>query len=171
MDKGYLLIGGITVVVIAALIGFAATDKSSQAPLGQSYPELTRDHIPIGSSHEPYNSNPPSSGPHYAEPAPWGVKTDQLPDEQLVHNLEHGGIWIAYQPEKVDQATIDNLTNLAKRYKSKVILEPRKENDTPISLVSWTHVLKLDHYDEQQIKDFIARNKNKAPEDVPDMGV
>ena len=39
-----------------------------------------------------YNSFPPSSGPHYAQPAPWGVYPDSIKQTILVHNLEHGGV-------------------------------------------------------------------------------
>ena len=43
-----------------------------------------------------YNSFPPSSGPHYQQPAPWGIYTDPVKQTILVHNLEHGGIVIQY---------------------------------------------------------------------------
>src|SRR3989344_5078 len=52
--------------------------------------------VAVGASHEAYNSNPPTSGPHYEQPSRWGVSQAELPDEQLIHNLEHGGIWISY---------------------------------------------------------------------------
>ena len=43
-----------------------------------------------------YNSFPPSSGPHYQQPAPWGIYEDPIKQTILVHNLEHGGIVIQY---------------------------------------------------------------------------
>ncbi len=169
MDKGILTIGGFTIVVIAIIIGIALSSPASKPPLGTEYPIVSRDHIAVGATHPPYNSNPPTSGAHYEDPAPWGVKTEQLPDETLIHNLEHGGIWISYQPQNTDPATIQKLTDLASRYKSKVVLEPRPEDDKPIALASWGRLLTLDTYDETVIKDFIARNKDKGPEYIPDM--
>ena len=71
----------------------------------------------------------------------------------------------------MDQTTKDNLVNLTKRYSSKVILTPRPENDTAIALAAWTRLTKLDTYDEAKIQEFIGRNKNKGPEQVPDMGI
>lgn len=46
-----------------------------------------------------YRHQPPASGPHWSSPPPlqaphaWGVYLDEsIPDEEWVHNLEHGGI-------------------------------------------------------------------------------
>ena len=43
-----------------------------------------------------YNSFPPSSGPHFQTPAPWGIYEEPIKQTILVHNLEHGGIVIQY---------------------------------------------------------------------------
>ena len=98
-------------------------------------------------------------------------KPDQpdQPDERFLHNLEHGGVWISYNPDKANKDTIDKLTTLTKSYSSKVILSPRKADDKAIALASWGRLMTLDSFDEAKIRDFIARNKNKGPEQVPDM--
>lgn len=168
MDKGILIIGGLTVLVIAGILAYVLVSPEGKPPLGQEIAIQGADHIPVGSSHPPYNSNPPTSGWHYAEPAPWGVKTEPLPDETLVHNLEHGGVWIAYHPDKVDPETLARLVQIARRHLSKVILSPRPANDSPIALASWGRLEKLERFDEAKIKAFISRNKNKGPERVPD---
>lgn len=46
-----------------------------------------RNHINVGASHSVYNSNPPTSGWHYENPAGKGIYKKELPDEQLIHNL------------------------------------------------------------------------------------
>src|SRR3989344_2756284 len=117
--------------------------------------------VAVGASHEAYNSNPPTSGPHYEQPSRWGVSQAELPDEQLIHNLEHGGIWISYVG--IDDSTIAALEKIAKS-QSKVIVEPRAKNDAPIVLASWERLLKLEKFDEQIILDFIKSNKNRSPE-------
>lgn len=124
-------------------------------------------HISPGTPHDTYNSNPPTSGWHYVNPAGWGVYENQLADETLIHNLEHGGIWISYKPDLPNDQKA-KLTEIAKRYRSKVILEPRAQNDAPIALAAWQRLLKLDTADEQRIVEFIANYKNKGPERVPD---
>ena len=172
MDKGQLIIGGVTLAVFGGILALALQDPNTkyagQDALGDPVPLLEAKHIPENAPQPEYNSNPPTSGPHYANPAPWGVKTEPIKDEIAVHNLEHGGIWIAYQPDQVDQATIDQLTTIVRGYPSKVLLSPRPANDTPIALVSWGRLMKLTTIDNAKIDEFIGRNKNKGPEKIPD---
>lgn len=138
------------------------TENANAPQIGESFANLGREHIDIGESHIPYNSNPPTSGPHYLQPAEWGVYQNELPDEQLVHNLEHGGIWISYKD--IDPDTLSKLEAIGKANRGSVIVTPRLANDSKITLASWTRLTKLDSYDETRILDFIKANKNKSPE-------
>jgi hypothetical protein len=131
--------------------------------VGISYSNLGQEHIAVGAAHSAYNSNPPTSGPHYVQPAKWGVYRYELPDEQLVHNLEHGGIWISYN-QMVASGTIEKIETLAAQYPDKIIVEPRAKDDSPIMLVSWTRLLSLTEFDENTILNFIKLNKNRSPE-------
>lgn len=131
-------------------------------PVGEQIPDQGRAHISPGQAHEPYNSNPPTSGPHLVNPADWGVYSNPLQDEQAVHNLEHGGIWITYKD--IDDETKAALEQVARANPGSIIMSPRSENDSKIALAAWTRLLKLDSYDEAKILEFIKANKNKAPE-------
>lgn len=96
--------GTIVVVILIIAGGLFFVIRQLTAPLpGTAYQIQGREHISVGASHLPYNSSPPTSGPHYGNPAPWGIYDHELPDEQLVHNLEHGGIWISYNCSKLKQ--------------------------------------------------------------------
>jgi len=125
-----------------------------------------RDHIADGAVHPEYNSNPPSSGWHYASPARGGFYEELLPDEQVIHNLEHGDIWIAYHSDISGEAK-EILESFAGRY---VVVSPRFENEGDISLVAWGRVDTFDIengvIDEVRIKDFIKRYDNRGPEKV-----
>jgi hypothetical protein len=169
MNK-YKLIG-IYVVVIAVVvgIGFLLFQSSKSKPKdlpGQTFENQGQKHIAQGSTdHIVYNSNPPTSGDHWPQPAAWGKYDTTLPDEELVHNLEHGGIWISYNPKKVDQATIDQLNDFAQRYQL-IIVEPREKDDSAIALAAWTHLENMDSYDETTILKFITAYYNQGPEKV-----
>ncbi len=130
--------------------------------LGQAFADQGREHIAIGASHLSYNSNPPTSGPHYVQPAPWGIYQHELPDEALVHNLEHGGIWISYN--NIDPVTKQEIETLAKQHADKMIVTPRARDDAKIVLASWRRLLKLDGFDENAVIAFIKANKNRSPE-------
>jgi hypothetical protein len=151
-----------------AIYGLAAWLKySASRKPGEAEPVMaSRDHIPAGSAAPEYNSNPPVSGPHYPAPANWGVYDHQLPDQQLVHNLEHGGIWISYKDPN-DALTIAQLKSIVNDYSLKVIMTPRPEDPDRIDVAAWGRILRLDHFDEQQIRDFIGAFINRGPEQVP----
>ncbi len=135
-------------------------DGAGERP-GQAFSSQGEQHIAVGSAHPEYNSNPPTSGWHYAAPANWGVYEKELPDEQILHNLEHGGIWISYKG--IDDATKAELERIS-RTDSKIIVTPRSANDSAIALVSWGRLQKLTQFDAVAIMNFIKANKNKSPE-------
>ncbi|MBI2097797.1 MAG: DUF3105 domain-containing protein [Candidatus Vogelbacteria bacterium] len=134
-----------------------------------AYPELNREHIEVGTAHGDYNSNPPSSGWHYAEPAKAGfydVNEPLIPDENVIHNLEHGEIWFAYRP------TIpEPIRDILKKFTAEplVIITPRSANDADIALVAWGRVDKWNvpedgTLDTTRISDFITRWRDRGPE-------
>ena len=48
-----------------------------------------------------YNSNPPTSGPHYAQWTKRGIYNEPIEDGYLIHSLEHGYIVISYDCTKL----------------------------------------------------------------------
>jgi len=84
----------------------------------------------------------------------------------IIHNLEHGDVWIAYHPRILDAAR-DALRQFDA---SKVIITPREANDADIALVAWGRVdtFNLDGgaLDTQRIENFIKRYTNRGPEKV-----
>lgn len=142
----------------------------------------SRHHVASGIPVTNYNSNPPNSGDHWPSPAKNGVYDKQLPDEQLVHNLEHGYVWISYKVASQDsesthggstvagasEEVVKELKKIVEGDNWKVILEPRDKNDSMIALSSWGRVLKLESADYEKVKDFIRTYRNRGPEKTPD---
>jgi|SRR3989344_1025956 len=163
------------IILLLVVFGiYKLATKKSVSPPGQFYEAQSREHIDIGATHPAYNSNPPSGGWHYNAPAQTGIYDKELPDEQIIHNLEHGHIWLAYKPNLAPDQ-IGELAEIAKDYGLRIIMTPRAANDSPIAVVAWEHVYKLDRVDEateEQIKAFVAAYRNIAgPErNIPDSG-
>lgn len=158
-------------VAAIIIVGYGITLLArSSGPQGEdfsiAYPSQGGGHIAVGSAHEEYSSNPPSSGSHYTQTAQGGFYDEPLPDEQVVHNLEHGDIWIAYHPD-ISEEVKGILESFAGRY---VVVSPRNENEGDISLVAWGRVdtfdIEGDIVDQGRIKDFIRRYDNRGPENV-----
>ena len=170
----------LTVTIVVALVALAGwwfvREVKERIPAIEDqsieYPVLNRDHIDVDTTHGEYNSNPPSSGWHYADTAKLGFyDVDEPPpaDENLIHNLEHGEIWIAYRPT-IPAAIKDELKQFAGE--SLVVVTPRVANDADIALVTWGRVDKWNlpedgTLDAARIRDFITRYRDHGPEKVP----
>jgi hypothetical protein len=173
----YVTMGVVGVLIVLGLAlawgpisGLFNRGANAAAAQGQQFANQGQEHIAVGATHAPYNSNPPTSGPHYGDPAAWGIYDRTLPDEQLVHNLEHGGIWIAYNCPDGCPELVQQLKDLAGQYKSKIVLEPRPNKDVPtrINLMAWTWLDGFNDFDAARITAFIAAHKDHAPEFFPD---
>lgn len=104
-----------------------------------------------------YTRSPPFGGAHdYSWAACNGVVYPQpVRSENLVHSLEHGAVWIAYNP---DQVTGDALTVLRQKVESQpyTVMSPYPGLDQPIALQSWGHQLKLADVADPRIDQFVA---------------
>ena len=137
--------------------------------IGTPVPSQGNAHI-ADSQRFSYNSTPPTSGSHWQVPAQWGIKDSQEANERTTHNLEHGGIVIAYSPTLApeDVTRLKSLVRgLANSSFRKIILEPYLQlTDAKIAVTSWTWILKLPGYDEAQITKFVRAHYqgSDAPE-------
>lgn len=115
-----------------------------------------------------YTHSPPMGGAHdFAWAACNGVVYDApVRSESLVHSLEHGAVWITYDPARVSGPALDALRARVdgEQY---TVLSPYPDLDEPISLQSWGHQLKLSDANDPRIDQFITAlriNPNTHPE-------
>ncbi|MGH4019279.1 MAG: DUF3105 domain-containing protein [Pseudonocardiaceae bacterium] len=103
-----------------------------------------------------YDKSPPFGGPHDAVWAACNgvVYDDAVRTENLVHSLEHGAVWITYDPGRVSG---EALASLQRRVEGQgyTVMSPYPGLDSPISLQSWGHQLELDSADDPRIDQFI----------------
>ena len=188
IGQGWVVLGVvvafIALVVLARALGVfnapaPAIDVNAQQfdttgqTVGIQVAALGAEHIPTGQTGN-YNSVPPTSGQHWqqpAAPAPWGIKDANLPNEVTTHNLEHGGIVIAYNG--LTTTEVDQLKTLVRNLMSsgfpKVILEPYpKLTDAKVALTAWTWLYKLQSVDQTQIVRFFRAHYD--PVEAPERG-
>jgi len=130
------------------------------------------DHVIPGEEHDRYNSAPATSGWHFGAPvapARWGIHTIPLPDEVLVHNLEHGYVNVHYNcPDGCDAlvAQLSEVVDIATDVGAKVLMSPYPDMDTRIALTAWTVIDKFDDFDDVRIIAFIMAHESSplAPE-------
>jgi VCBS repeat-containing protein len=177
VDDGNQLFGAVTPGSFTnpSLLGIR-TDLVSGAP------PITASHVDGDIDYTGY-SNPPTYGAHHGfdpqgidvnpgiTPRPTGVYTTEQPEEDLIHNMEHGHVWISYNPNLIAATDLAALEQLVRDGSPDpngggvgVILTPRAANDTMIALASWARLLPLDNFDATTIRNFVETNRGQAPE-------
>jgi hypothetical protein len=140
-------------------------------PIGKHLSDQGNSHVPANTRVTTYNSVPPTSGPHWPAPAPWGSYLTSLADEQLVHNLEHGGIVISHNttPDVVEKLGALRASYPRDRFGSvKIVVRPYDLIPKgQVALTAWTWLDVLETYDETRIRSFITAHMNQCCEDVP----
>ncbi|MBI2861430.1 MAG: DUF3105 domain-containing protein [Chloroflexi bacterium] len=150
----YLIVGSMLGGILFVLLLIVLT--RSQSGPGTAVSDLGNLHIPsIDSPHQPYNSDPPTSGPHVPSLTPWGVHQEPIPRELQVHNLEDGGVLVQYNCSDDCPDLVAQLEAIVKRYPDKVILAPYPGMRNRIAMTAWTRIDTFDEFDEQRITRFI----------------
>ncbi|PRX49209.1 uncharacterized protein DUF3105 [Prauserella shujinwangii] len=115
-----------------------------------------------------YDETPPFGGPHdgYWAACTGTVYEQGVRSENMVHSLEHGAVWIAYNPDQIKGEALE-LLKARVDGKPYTMMSPYPGLESPISLQSWGHQLKVDSAEDERIDQFIAalrRNPNTYPE-------
>jgi hypothetical protein len=112
-----------------------------------------------------YAQTPPAGGDHAPAWLNWGVYTEPQANENAVHSLEHGAIWVTYDPS-ISAEELDLLkTKLPSTY---VILSPFDGLPSPIVLSGWDAQLQVDKASDERIGAFFEEYWQS--EDVPEPG-
>lgn len=177
---------GLFVLVIGGLFAYILWDILR--PLsGTKVPILGRGHVQE-SVHPEYDSNPPTSGPHYEKTEEWGIYDKPLVPEKLVHNLEHGGIVIFYncnypptttgqedtaewkekQKKRCDsiKSSLKDIVERLQKKDRKIIVAPSSTLDTTIAVTAWGWYDKMLNVEEERIFNFFGDHINKGEERV-----
>jgi len=165
MSENKFIFTVIALAVVSVLLFAIFGSKSGETSglLGTEYSNEGQEHVDVGQSHAPYKTNPPLSGPHYTSPASWNFYDKILEDEQVLHNLEHGGIWISYQKElSADEKS--QLETLSKKYPDRLVVSFRPKNDSAFVVASWRRMEKLETLDLALMEQFLKNNVNNSPE-------
>ena len=151
--------------------GAANTGSNERYVDGVGVQELitSANHVPEGQAVE-YSSYPPTSGDHWElGPAACGFYAEGLPDEQIVHNLEHGNIVVSYNlpdPADVNELRdvingigIANVWGIARSYS--------KIQEGQVALTTWGVLDTMDGVDPGRIEEFFEYPGNLGDEKVP----
>ena len=124
-----------------------------------------------------WNTDPPTTGPHYEVPAVFGAYSEPLQPARLVHNLEHGGIYIQYGDE-VPEATVQQLRDFYDAHERGTLLSPLPRLGKNIAVGAWVapeddpgngngYLMRCTRFDEDAFTAFFEEFQFKGPERFP----
>ena len=102
---------------------------------------------------------PPAGGAHSSTPQQCDVYDQPVRPENALHSLEHGAVWVTYQPS-LPQDQVDELRDLADG-DAYLLMSPLESQPAPIVLTAWNTQLQLQSFDETQVQRFLRSYKNK----------
>src|SRR4030095_3844702 len=141
----------------AAGAGGGFVYSAAVADPGGSLPARGNRHVQtLNEPIPPYNSEPPTSGPHLPYIAPWGIHTEPLARQLQVHNLEDGGVMVQYNCPEGCPDLVAKLKAIVSGYEHQVILAPYPGMKTRIALTAWTKLDAFNDFDEKRIRRFIT---------------
>ncbi len=162
--------------IVLALIGIIIW-QGVRPPMGEAIPIMTSaPHLAPDTNPGEYNSDPPTSGLHYATEAQAGFYDENIytyPAGYLVHNLEHGYVIIWYNCDLLDETGCAELKSQIRTVMDdlggvKLVAYPWNFIDVPVAMTSWGRIQKFGIFDTEQAKSFYRSNLNRAPEpDAP----
>jgi hypothetical protein len=114
-----------------------------------------------------YEQIPPVGGYHRNAWQNCGFYSAYINNENGVHALEHGAVWITYDPN-LSADEIDILRDKAES-SSKILVSPYPGMDAPVIASVWGKQIKLDGANDDRLDPFISRYLNN-PGNTPEIG-
>ena len=156
--RTYLIVGAVIVLFVAGFVALAVMDARQKSASSAPDDVKTYDVGPAGEHTEgdvDYDQTPPAGGPHNPVWQNCGFYDKPVRDENAVHSLEHGAVWITYSPD-LPQNQVNELKNIAES-ESYVLVSPYDDlpDDTPVVASAWGKQVGLDGADDPDLENFI----------------
>lgn len=184
-------VAGVTIVAVLAVglaVGLGGGDDSPDARAALEAAGCTLTEVealpgthtittPDGTSDE-WNTDPPTSGPHFDATSIWGSYAEPVNQAQLVHNLEHGGVPIQYGNE-VPPSTVQQLERFVQENPRGTVLAPYPSLGSQIALGAWVtpdaskpaegtaYLAKCTAFDAAAFQAFLDAYQFQGPERFP----
>jgi len=173
---GPIALTTVVILISAGIIGFAGwkvyeTDLTIEDKVGRidgvvnwrtKEPKLVK-----GAQHEwgplKYAQNPPVAGKHNfnIQNCMGDVYDAPIANEHVIHSMEHGAVWLAYNPAKVNKEQVDKLAALV-RGKEFSLMSPIEGLDKAVSVQAWGFQLKVDNPGDKRIAEFVKVTRKNA---------
>lgn len=159
--RSLLLWGGVALVValVVAAVGYTIATRPSLSAVVE-YEDQGRDHVAEAVE---YDQDPPVGGDHNQAWWDCGIYADPIPAHHAVHSLEHGAVWLTYQPD-IPEAQRERLVELADQ--EFMLLSPNETQASPVVATAWGRQLSVESAEDERLPLFITeyRQGPQTPE-------
>ena len=151
---------GLVVALIVTFVVVASTPKADPSAIDiaglTTFGAVTSVHVTGAVDYQAeFGMEPPAGGNHNAAWLNCGVYDQPQPNENAVHSLEHGALWITYDPDALTTAEIDSLRSTVPSTYS--ILSPYPGLPAPVVISAWSAQVQLDGVDDPRLQQFVQK--------------
>ncbi|MBK9051841.1 MAG: DUF3105 domain-containing protein [Chloroflexi bacterium] len=151
----------IGVIVLIALLVVSLNSEGEEAILG-GIEGVNRTTGLVANQHVenpvyPDNQLPPPGGVHAPTWQNCGIYRQPLEARFVVHSLEHGAVWITYDPNIVTEEQIEDLEALIKAEgRGFTVLSPYPDQNSPMVATAWGYQLEMESPEDERLEQFLA---------------
>lgn len=149
-----LLVGSAVYAMLGEQREQADFEAAAMGPIEgvESFSDLTRNHVDTVVDHP---QTPAVGGDHAPIWTNCGVYREPVPPSQAVHSLEHGAVWIGYDPE-LGAEEVGKLAGLAES-NSYVLVSPVDGVPSPVTASAWGKQLQVDGAGDPRLAAFVQK--------------
>ena len=161
---GFIALAGVVALLVIASFALQSFPGPSPGSSGRTdvVEGIGRSAQLTGAAHVPdgqvvtYSTIPPTSGSHWGAPTACGVYDEEIPDERVVHNMEHGHVIISHNLSSREE--IERLEQLAEElpdFNTWGIVRPYlKIDEGTVAIAAWGVIDEVGGLDEERIRRF-----------------
>lgn len=109
-----------------------------------------------------YDIRPPVGGQHAGQWVACGFYDEEVVEEEAVHSLEHGAVWVTYDEDALSESDIDTLAGLTEAtfpegspQAAYVLVSPYPEMPAPVVASAWGRQLLLEGVEDERLRLFL----------------
>ena len=112
----------------------------------------TEGNVPV--TYKGADVKPPVGGEHDPVPQSCQVYTEAIANEHAVHSMEHGAVWVTYNPKTASADDVKKLKELVDGNPDRM-MSPYPTQTSPISLQAWGEQLEVDKASDPRVAEFL----------------
>ncbi len=154
--KTYIIVGAVVLAFVAGFVALVVLDSRQQSASSPPGEVQTYDVGPAGEHTQgdvDYDQTPPTGGEHNDIWQNSGFYEEPVRDENAVHTLEHGAVWITYSPD-LPQDQKDQIRQLVEG-QTCMLASPHPDLQAPVVASAWGKQLTLESADSPDLEQFV----------------